>query len=50
MLWRGLKRLSKFPERRALAIYPREGHAFAEKGHLEDGLERILDHLERYLD
>ena len=49
ILWRGLKRLSKLPERHAMVIYRREGHAFAEKGHLEDGLSRTLDHLGRYL-
>ena len=49
VLWRGLERLSKFPERHALMIHRREGHVVAEKGHLEDGLSRIIDHIGRYL-
>lgn len=47
--FRGLRRLSRFPERHMPAVYPREGHVFAEKGHLEDAPRRILEHLERYL-
>jgi dipeptidyl aminopeptidase/acylaminoacyl peptidase len=49
VLWRGLRRLSRFPDQHVLAVYPREGHVFGEKPHLEDGLERILRHLENYL-
>lgn len=35
VLWRGLQRMSRFPERHQLPVYPREGHVFAEKGHFE---------------
>lgn len=32
-----------------LVIYPREGHAFKERGHQMDSLQRILDWFEKYL-
>jgi len=49
MLYRGLRRLSKCPERHKLCIYPREGHAFREKQHFEDALKRLLDHIKTNL-
>ncbi|KAJ7452179.1 alpha/beta-hydrolase [Mycena galericulata] len=32
-----------------LIIYPREGHPFQEKKHVEDQLTRVLAHIEKYL-
>jgi dipeptidyl aminopeptidase/acylaminoacyl peptidase len=49
ILYRGLKRLSMFPERHRLAIYPREGHVFSEKGGFEDALSRMKDYFAKYL-
>ena len=49
VLFRGLRRLSRFPERHAMAIYPGEGHVFTERRHLEDSLSRMLEHLGRFL-
>ncbi|KZV97053.1 alpha/beta-hydrolase [Exidia glandulosa HHB12029] len=47
--FRGLRRMSKFPERHELVIYPREGHGFTERSHVEDVLKRVLDHLSAWL-
>ncbi|KAJ6630077.1 Alpha/Beta hydrolase protein [Mycena sp. CBHHK59/15] len=33
----------------SLVIYPREGHPFQERAHVVDQLERVLEHLEKYL-
>ncbi|KAJ7607398.1 alpha/beta-hydrolase [Roridomyces roridus] len=48
---RGLVREADESVREAsqLVIYPREGHGFQEKKHVEDHLERVLAHLEKYL-
>ncbi|KAJ7146119.1 Alpha/Beta hydrolase protein [Mycena epipterygia] len=32
-----------------LVIYPREGHPFQERAHIEDQLTRVLAHIEKYL-
>ncbi|KAF7297323.1 Peptidase-S9 domain-containing protein [Mycena indigotica] len=36
-------------ERSQLVIYPREGHGFVERAHVEDHLTRVLEHLKKYL-
>ncbi|KAJ6578869.1 alpha/beta-hydrolase [Mycena vulgaris] len=32
-----------------LVIYPREGHPFQERAHVEDQLKRVLGHIQKYL-
>jgi dipeptidyl aminopeptidase/acylaminoacyl peptidase len=32
-----------------LIIYPREGHIFEERAHVEDQLTRVLAHLQKYI-
>ncbi|KAF8519368.1 peptidase S9 prolyl oligopeptidase active site domain protein [Hysterangium stoloniferum] len=46
---RGLRRMSKFPERHTLVVYPREGHGFEERKHGEDLLRRIIAHYDAWL-
>ena len=48
---RGLVREAKnsVSDKSELVIYPREGHAFIEKAHVEDHLTRVLAHLTKYL-
>nr|GAT49672.1 predicted protein [Mycena chlorophos] len=36
-------------EESELVVYPREGHGFRERAHVEDQLTRVLAHLQKYL-
>ncbi|KAH7102706.1 alpha/beta-hydrolase [Auriculariales sp. MPI-PUGE-AT-0066] len=47
--YRGLLRMSKFPERHELVVYPREGHMVLERSHVEDVLKRVLGHFMTWL-
>ncbi|KAF8584760.1 alpha/beta-hydrolase [Ramaria rubella] len=46
---RGLRRMSKYPDRHTLVIYPREDHLFIERKHAEDVLKRVIRHFETWL-
>ncbi|KAF8523709.1 peptidase S9 prolyl oligopeptidase active site domain protein [Hysterangium stoloniferum] len=46
---RGLRRMSKFPERHTLVVYPREGHGIKERKHGEDLLRRVIEHYDAWL-
>ncbi|KAF8513213.1 Alpha/Beta hydrolase protein [Gautieria morchelliformis] len=46
---RGLKRMSKYPDRHTLVVYPREGHIFSERKHAEDMMKRVIEHYEAWL-
>ncbi|KZT57886.1 alpha/beta-hydrolase [Calocera cornea HHB12733] len=47
--YRGLRRMSGYPENHQLVIYPREGHGLSEQKHVEDALRRMVEHLDTYL-
>ncbi|KAH7102705.1 alpha/beta-hydrolase [Auriculariales sp. MPI-PUGE-AT-0066] len=47
--YRGLRRMSKYPDRHELVVYPREPHGFTERTHAEDVLKRVLDHFVTWL-
>ncbi|KAF8513216.1 Alpha/Beta hydrolase protein [Gautieria morchelliformis] len=46
---RGLRRMSKYPDRHSLVIYPREGHTFVEQKHVEDLIRRVIAHYVAWL-
>ncbi|KAJ7171109.1 alpha/beta-hydrolase [Mycena filopes] len=48
---RGLKREAEkaVSDLATLVIYPREGHGFEERAHVEDQLTRVLGHVKKYL-
>ncbi|KAF8574917.1 alpha/beta-hydrolase [Ramaria rubella] len=46
---RGLRRMSRYPERHTLVLYPREEHSFVEKKHAEDVMKRVVGHYETWL-
>ncbi|KAF8578829.1 alpha/beta-hydrolase [Ramaria rubella] len=48
-LYRGLQRMSKYPERHTLVVYPREGHVFSERKHVEDVIKRVIEHYDAWL-
>ncbi|KAF8587762.1 alpha/beta-hydrolase [Ramaria rubella] len=46
---RGLRRMSKYPDRHTLVLYPREDHLFVEKKHAEDVMKRVIEHYDKWL-
>ncbi|KAF8584769.1 alpha/beta-hydrolase [Ramaria rubella] len=46
---RGLRRMSKYPDRHTLVLYPREDHLFIEEKHIKDVLKRVIKHYETWL-
>lgn len=46
---RGLIRESEAAKTAQLVMYPREGHSFQERSHVEDVLRRVLQHFDTHL-
>ena len=46
---RGLMRNSNVGEESQLVIYPRQGHVFEERTHVEDVFRRLLEYLDKRL-